>query len=245
VSEAKPFIYCAVPCADWKLHWSCAQALIDLVPALNEAGVACHVAFKTRSLLPFLRNEFAAEFLASDATHCLMVDSDEGDFVAADVLRMLRSGFPMVSAPVPAKCEEHNLFVVDLFGDGHFQTIQRGDAHFIEVPRCGTGFVLVAREVFETIAKMFPQLAYVDHAGKPAWDFFATAIAIDAQTGRRRYAGEDTMFAERWRACGGKIHLIVDPVPRISHWGTRAWRGDFDAWLKRVMKAARRATRAA
>ena len=58
------------------------------------------------ALLGYARAKLAAAFLASGASHLLMVDSDIG-WDAADVIRLLRHDVPLVAGICPHRHEAH------------------------------------------------------------------------------------------------------------------------------------------
>ena len=74
---------------------------------LQSAGVAMGWCVEPgTALLGYARAKLAAAFLASGASHLLMVDSDIG-WDAADVIRLLRHDVPLVAGICPHRHEAH------------------------------------------------------------------------------------------------------------------------------------------
>jgi hypothetical protein len=108
----------------------------------------------------------------------------------------------------------------------------------LEVLEIGTGFMMVKREVFDSMAKEYPQIHYKpDHVGQANFDgtryihaFFDTVIDTKESItggGSDRYLSEDYMFCQMWRKMGGKIWLC--PWMRTAHIGTYHFLGDMPA----------------
>jgi hypothetical protein len=253
----KPKLYVALPCAGGLMYSECVAALMNTLGGLTAAGISTTVRLNSGSNIARLRNDFAAEFLQTDCTHLLWIDADEGGFTADDVRRMVASGLDVVAAPVPMKCDG-NVFVVQFYPEnlasGAFETHVSADgSRFLEIPRAGTGFLLIRRHVFDKMMEAHPGLEYFEPnegregntGGGRRWDFFANSLGYAPSLSKNVYCSEDDTFFERWRAMGGKTHLLVSPCPRITHTGQKRWSGDFETYLKNLCKAARRRVRAA
>ena len=88
------------------------------------------------------------------------------------------------------------------------------------VEYAGTGFMMIARPVFEKMKKEFEvdarnALEYETKDGKTAWAFFDTELRNGC------YLSEDYLFCERWRDMGGSIWM--DPTVRLLHHGAFAY----------------------
>jgi hypothetical protein len=98
---------------------------------------------------------------------------------------------------------------------------------FVEVRNAPTGFMLIARPVFETLAARRPDLRYTPESqeGNPAealahYRFFD----VDSEPDNGHYLSEDFAFCKRWRATGGRVH--VDTQSNLVHQGQHAFGGD-------------------
>jgi hypothetical protein len=108
----------------------------------------------------------------------------------------------------------------------------------LEVLEIGTGFMMVKREVFDTMKDAYPMIHYKpDHVGQANFDgtryihaFFDTVIdSKDSITGggSDRYLSEDYMFCQMWRKIDGQIWLC--PWMKTQHIGTYAFTGNMPA----------------
>ena len=134
------------------------------------------------SLVTRARNYCVDEFLRSDATHLMFIDSDIG-FVAKDVIALLglsmtNDEYHVLCGPYPKKAiswekikqavdkgaaddDVNNLenYVGDyVFNPKKGSTIKMSEP--CEVLEGGTGFMLIKRAVFEEYDKHFPQMLY-------------------------------------------------------------------------------------
>lgn len=152
------------------------------------------------SLITRARNYCADEFLRSDCSHLMFIDSDIG-FNAQDVLAMLAiidghpdinngKPFDVLTGPYPKKCiswEKVKQAVDKGFADEDPEVLNRfvGDYVFNpaegknqikldepqEVMEGGTGFMMIRRETLEKFQETYPQFMYKpDHVRTEAFD---------------------------------------------------------------------------
>jgi len=152
------------------------------------------------SLITRARNYCADEFLRSDCSHLMFIDSDIG-FNAQDVLAMLAiidghpdindgKPFDVLTGPYPKKCiswEKVKQAVDAGFADEDAEVLNRfvGDYVFNpaegknqikldepqEVMEGGTGFMMIRRETFEKFQETYPQFMYKpDHVRTESFD---------------------------------------------------------------------------
>jgi len=225
------------------------KACLDLQGLCMQYGVQVKFSFLfNESLITRARNYLVDEFLRSDCTHLLFIDSDI-HFNPQDVIALLALDKDVIGAPYPKKAikwssvkkaiiknpdmEAHLLEKVT--GDYVFNPV-KGTAQFsvtepLEVLEIGTGFMMVKREVFPKFEAAYPELKYKpDHVGQANFDgsryihaYFDTVI--DKQS--ERYLSEDYMFCQWWRNIGGSIYLC--PWMKTSHIGTYHFQGDMPA----------------
>lgn len=242
--QIRPFI--ATPCHTGALSSLYVRSLLGLVNEAWQHGMAMQTRFLDGdSLIPRARNRLVAEFMADERwTHLFWIDADIG-FEADAALRLLRAGRDVVAGVYPHKSDgwpagglaaalpagstradfdaRHARYGFNLWpGAG-----DTADADgFVEVLDAPTGFMLIARPVFERLAAAMPELRYTPDAGPhaqaqlPHHRFFDTLMERD--TGR--YLSEDYAFCRRWQALGGKVH--VDTRSRLAHQGLQTWQGD-------------------
>lgn len=146
------------------------------------------------SLITRARNYCVDEFLRSDATHLMFIDSDIG-FNPHDVVAMLalmndEAPYDVLGGPYPKKCiswEKIKQAVDKGVADENPNDLEKyvGDYVFnprggqteiplgepVEVLELGTGFMMIRREVFEKYKQAYPHLSYKpDHVRTEAFD---------------------------------------------------------------------------
>lgn len=193
-----------------------AQSLAVLTGQLSAWGIRASVLSVEDCLVDRGRDRVAAGFLASDATHLLFVDGDI-EFEPGDVVRLIAAGKDICAGAYRMK-DDTGSYAVSLPGT-HAEW--DAEARALEVEGVGTGFMLIARGMFERMAAEMPEIAYTN-AGPDGSEtrmhaFFETRI-VDGWR-----VSEDILFCRRWRALGGRVWVCPDI--RLRHWGRRAWEG--------------------
>jgi len=197
------------------------------------------------SLITRARNYLADEFMRSDCTHMIFLDSDIG-FNPNDVMAMLAimgedTEYDIMCAPYPKKViawEKIKDAVDRGFADEDANNLERfvGDFVFnpakgqteikiadpVEVLESGTGFMMIQKRAFEKFDVAYPELKYMpDHVRTKHFDGTRMITAyfdtvIDPET--KRYLSEDYMFCQYSRAAGVKVWLC--PWMKTSHMGS-------------------------
>jgi hypothetical protein len=245
-------IFIATPMYGGQAHGLYIKSCLDLNGRLGSLGVESKFSFLfNESLVTRARNYLVDEFLRTDMTHILFIDSDIC-FDSEDVIALLALDKDIVGAPYPKKSinwsnvttaveknqgnKNFNVGELDsVTGDYVFNPVP-GTKEFkvtepLEVMEIGTGMMLVKREVFEKFRNEYPHLKYKpDHVGQPNFDgsryihaYFDTVIDPDSE----RYLSEDYMFCQYWRAIGGSVWLC--PWMKTQHVGTYAFQGNMPA----------------
>lgn len=202
------------------------------------------------SLITRARNYCVDEFLRSDATHLMFIDSDIG-FNPNDVLALLalatpESGYDVIGGPYPKKCiswEKIKQAVDKGVADEDPGKLEKyvGDYVFnpksnqreiplgqpVEVMEIGTGFMMVQKHVFRKYEETFPHLHYKpDHVRTEHFDGSREIMAyfdciIDPET--KRYLSEDYMFCYNVQKMGGQVWLC--PWMQLNHVGSYIFGG--------------------
>lgn len=206
------------------------------------------------SLIQRARNYVVDEFLRSDSTHLMFIDSDIG-FNAKDVLALLAiqisdpEKYQIMTGPYPKKTiawekvkaavlsgkgenpNELALYAADyVFNPAKHITSFRIDQP-VEVLEGGTGFMLIPRSTFETYAKHYPEYNYKpDHIRTDNFDGSREIMAyfdcaIDPES--KRYLSEDYFFCQNARKIGINIHMC--PWMDLQHSGSHIFRGSMSA----------------
>jgi hypothetical protein len=246
-------LFVATPMYGGMSHGMYVKACLDLQGLLIKYGVEVRFSFLfNESLITRARNYLVDEFLRSDCTHMLFIDSDV-HYVPQDVIALLALDKEVIGGPYPKKAINWNNVahaarthtnmnpheLENVVGDYVFNVV-KGTQQFsvndpLEVMEIGTGYMMIKREVFEKMEAAYPQLRYrPDHVGQANFDgsryihaYFDTIIdTADSATGggSDRYLSEDYMFCQLWRKIGGQIFLC--PWMRTQHIGTYAFTGN-------------------
>ena len=249
-------LFVATPMYGGMAHGLYLKSCLDLQGIMSRYGVDVKFSFLfNESLITRARNYLVDEFLRSDCTHLLFLDSDI-HYNPQDVVALLALDKDVIGGPYPKKSINWNNIahaarnhpdlepreLETLVGEYVFNVV-KGTSQFsvtepLEVLEIGTGFMLVKREVFDKMAVEYPNIRYKpDHVGQAHFDgsryihaYFDTVIDTkDSITGggSERYLSEDYMFCQMWRKIGGEIWLC--PWMRTQHIGTYAFTGNMPA----------------
>jgi len=249
----KKSIFLATPMYGGQCAGYYTKSVADLTKVCALHGIELkHYFLFNESLITRARNYCVDEFLRSDCTHMMFIDSDIG-FNPADVLKLLEicgPGYDIVTGPYPKKTiawekikkavdagfANDNPFALEQFvGDYVFNPVP-GTTEFrinelVEIQEGGTGFMMIHRGAFEKYAEAYPELRYLpDHSRTEHFDGSREITAffdcvIDPTT--KRYLSEDYMFSQYARKIGLKISMC--PWMRMIHIGTHAFGGSLAA----------------
>ena len=249
-------LFVATPMYGGMAHGLYLKSCLDLQGIMSRYGVDVKFSFLfNESLITRARNYLVDEFLRSDCTHLLFLDSDI-HYNPQDVVALLALDKDVIGGPYPKKSINWNNIahaarnhpdlepreLETLVGEYVFNVV-KGTSQFsvtepLEVLEIGTGFMLVKREVFDKMAVEYPNIRYKpDHVGQAHFDgsryihaYFDTVIDTKESIvggGSDRYLSEDYMFCQMWRKMGGKIYLC--PWMRTQHIGSYAFTGNMPA----------------
>jgi hypothetical protein len=233
-------IQLATPCYGGLANIAFVNSVLILQRACDARGVGLEVLLTGgEALITRARSRIATDFLNQGRhTHLLFVDADIG-FEPEHLFRLLACGKPVVGGVYPLKTvywdkipeavrrgardlQAATLGYVVRFLPNPDETVEVQDG-FGEVAYVGTGFMLIAREVLQTLADAYPDLhcviGDVNAEAKPTVMFFDTMI--DPQT--NGHLSEDYAFCKRWRDCGGQVW--ADFQSRMTHVGHAAYTG--------------------
>jgi hypothetical protein len=249
-------LFVATPMYGGMAHGLYIKSCLDLQNVMSKYGIETKFSFLfNESLITRARNYLVDEFLRTDCTHLLFLDSDIG-YTAQDVVALMALDKDVIGGPYPKKAinwenvakaarqhpdlEPHEL--EKLVGQYVFNVV-KGTKSFsvtepLEVMEIGTGYMMVKREVFDKMKDAYPMIHYKpDHVGQSNFDgsryihaYFDTVIDYtDSITGggSDRYLSEDYMFCQMWRKIGGQIYLC--PWMKTQHVGSYAFSGNMPA----------------
>ena len=202
------------------------------------------------SLITRARNYLVDEFLRSDCTHLMFIDSDIGfdpnDVIALSVIAAEGSDKEIVCGPYPKKCiawEKIKRAVDKGFADKNPENLEKyvGDYVFnpkegtgsipldepVEVLEGGTGFMMIQRSALEKFAAAYPQYSYLpDHVRTEHFDGTREILQyfqaeIDPKS--KRYLSEDYWFCQKMWDIGVKTWLC--PWMKLQHTGAYVFGG--------------------
>ena len=242
--EPKAKIFIGTPMYGGLCHGAYAMGLLESVSPFMQAGIQMYFCYMmNESLITRARNSVAHDFLASDATHLMFIDADIG-FNANDIVKMVDADKDIICGLYPKKeinwatvekavhagVGYHDLgnhtgsFVVNLPNGVTQQSGKLGDP--MEIENGGTGFMLIKREVFETLKDKVPtytndmyMVTDKDPQKKVIHEYFATSIDEDTN----RLLSEDYHFCKLARKNGYKIYAA--PWAQLSHCGSYIFSG--------------------
>ena len=254
-------LFIAVPTYQGSVHSGCMMSLFRLSHDLRSAGIQQMLRMLDGEMVARARNRLVADFLETDCSHLLFVDSDI-TFDSAALIRMLQSNLSVIGGVYPKKSIRWQgafTHARNSNGDGSPETTAEASLDYvvnalptrtgrmvrdcIEVKYVGTGFLLIQRRVIEAMVKRYKKLSYSDDfADAPARRIPAL---FDYGIVNDRYLSEDYKFCQHWIAMGGKIWASA--TCKLAHAGSYIFQGDFGRRLRasttaRLLKPARAAS---
>lgn len=249
LQEKKLFV--ATPMYGGQCFGSYTKSILDLSRICAQYGIEVQFSFLfNESLITRARNYLVDEFLRTQHTHMMFIDSDI-DFNPMDVIALLALDKPIIGGPYPKKCiawenvydaarfglvpPEDRARLVDFAGDFVFNLVPGATQMKLDEPaevlEIGTGFMLMERSVFATFAQAYPNYWYTpDHNRSTAFDgsrkiyqYFQAEIEPE----RNRYLSEDYWFCQKARQAG--ISVWLAPWMGIKHHGTMIYGGSIPA----------------
>ena len=247
----KKRLFLAAPMYGGQCAGMFSRSVADLAAQCAKLDVQLQLYFLfNESLITRARNYCVDEFMRSNATHMMFIDSDIG-FNPHDVLALLalmtdESPYDVMGGPYPKKCiswekikqavdkgvADENPNVLERFVGDYVFNPKGGSGQIpigepCEVLELGTGFMMIRRKTFEQYQKAFPTLWYKpDHVRSENFDGSREIMAyfdciIDPDS--KRYLSEDYMFCYNVAKMGGKVWLC--PWMQLQHVGSYIFGG--------------------
>lgn len=244
-------LFLAVPMYGGQCSGMFARSVADLSATCTRYNIPLQLYFLfNESLITRARNYCVDEFMRSEASHLMFIDSDIG-FNPQDVLALLalmddESPYDVMGGPYPKKCiswekikqavdkgvADENPNVLEKYvGDyvfnpkGGQNEIPLGEP--VEVREIGTGFMMVRRKTFEKYHESYPNQWYKpDHVRTDAFDGTREIMAvfdciIDPES--KRYLSEDYMFCYNVQKMGMRVWFC--PWMQLQHVGSYVFGG--------------------
>lgn len=212
------------------------QSLLNLQGELQTGGCTLtRIFIGNESLVQRGRNTIVHHFLKTDASHLMFIDADQS-FRPVDIAKMLEADKPLIAGPVPMKAINWSkvkqgavLNRPDLSRRTGIFNIHKLDGHEMksvdkpfQVEWAGTGFMLIRRDVFETL---MPHTQKYKNGGETippdesVYNFFRVEVEDE------ELSGEDSFFCKSYRKQGGEVW--VAPWCEVGHFGSYLFNGQF------------------
>ena len=220
-----PSLAFATPAYLATVSCSYVASLTCSVVDLDKLGIRTKLLWLTHcSLLPRARNALVAQFMASDFTHMLFVDGDIS-WPRDAVLKLLRYDLPLVGIAGLRRGGDAKPCIRPLSEENNSVEYDR-ETGLVRVGAVGTGFMMIRRDVFETMERAYPNLKLpageemAPETDEHYYGFFNLSLG----------ESEDFAFCQRYRAVGGEVY--VDPRISLKHQGHTVYEGALTDYMK-------------
>lgn len=215
-------LFIAIPAYDFKVSLKLAISLAKFAQTAPQHGITIQIGSVCGcSVVSRARNLLAQDMLESDCTDLLFIDSDI-NFEPEDILRLMAwTADPKkgIVAGVPRVRSVDAVYIATLDHDENNQlTMNR--MGLVRAKRVATAFMMVRREVFETLSSKHPEWKYVDTKAERELSCMFDFLKTD-----EGYVGEDFLFCDRAREHG--FEVWIDPTIKLGHMGVQEYHGDF------------------
>ena len=220
-------IMIATPAYERALGTEYVLSLLDTTQELSARGISWQ--FRSGhwdSLICRGRNRMTHEFLKSDASHLLFIDSDIG-WHTEDVLRLISSGKDVIGGVYPKKQmgkDGRSPCVVNIahekLGPDGRMLVENG---CVPVQDTGTGFLLISRKaLYDVGATILDSLRVsnferAEELDQPYLGWFDPFVENEHDL------SEDYAFCRRWQRAGGTVYVHIDC--ELTHTGSHTFRG--------------------
>ena len=229
-----------------------AKSTADLSALCAKYGIPLQYYYLfNESLITRARNYCCDEFMRSDASHLMFIDSDIGfdpnDVIALMALQAQDPKFDIIGGPYPKKCiswekikkavdkgvADDNPNVLEKFvGDYVFNP--KGGQHSIpisepvEVLEIGTGFMMVSKEAMTKFYESYKDkyLYKPDHVRTEQFDGSREILMFfqaEVDPKSKRYLSEDYWFCQKSQEIG--LRTWFCPWMKMQHVGTYIFSG--------------------
>lgn len=231
--------------------------LMEAMKVLEEFGIGyTYTQICGDSYVDRAKNTLVNEFLKSDFTHLMIIDSDETWDVQgfARLIRAALSGCEIVAGLYPCKNNWEFYGGYHKEKEGMILGVEKDDMRLLEMEIVPGGFIIYSREAFE---RTRPNLdSYVDpgsnemilecfrcnieipglrrHSREELENMEASQLVdlvLQNQRGGRKggRVGEDIYFQQRYKEMGGQIWC--EPDISMGHFGVKEWKGNYHEYL--------------
>lgn len=218
-----------------------ADSMIHTTTLLTQAGVEWElIRINGDSYVDRAKNTIVAEFLDSDCTDLIMIDSDEQWHPTA-IARLLQHPEEIVAGAYPFKNNwgkfAGNPKIIEQDGVPQYAAWRNlpDGAHLLQAHNVAGGFLRIKRPALIKFVKAFPEAIYLDPFAWPDKpNRIYTAFFMCDIDNYERY-GEDAYFSRKMQEAG--LKLWIDPNISIIHYGIKGYQGNMHEHLVESKKA--------
>jgi hypothetical protein len=171
------------------------------------------------SILERARNMIVADFMSSECTHLLMIDSDQG-WDSEKIIKMLDFDKEFISGAVPIKDPNGENYALSIHVNLD-DTPKVDKDGLLSASMIGSAFIMLKRELFEKMMIQYSSL-YCPSVNMNYYSFFEI-------TKSPVFLGEDVTFCKRWVDMGGEIKIMPDI--NMTHIGKKVFMGNYHKYL--------------
>jgi hypothetical protein len=212
-----------LPTYDFKVSAKLAISLASFCVQAQQHGVDIQICnISGCSVVSRVRNLISYDFLQSDCTDLMFIDSDI-NFNAEDIFRLMAwNSDPKkgIVAGIPVARKKGKVYISTLDTDDN-EHIFMDKMGLVRAKRVATAFMIIRREVFEKLRDAHPEWVY--HDEKKVGDEMIAFFDFALKDGN--YIGEDFLFCDRARELGYEVW--IDPTIKLGHMGVEEFAGAF------------------
>lgn len=227
-------LFVGTPMYGSKCQGAYLRSILSLLYLCNALQIPVGVStISNESLVQRSRNYIVDEFIRSDFTHLMFIDTDIV-FNPEYVIAMLTLDQDVVGVPYTSKQINWNTIVdavrQDVSSD-HLCRIAGNlslnkeqmdmEKDLIETDTIMMGFTMIKRQVLDKLRVAYPENYYrPDHVGTPHFDGIRNIqlfFSVEVDESSQKLLSEYEFFCQSWKAIGGKIYSC--PWMVLSHIG--------------------------
>jgi hypothetical protein len=215
-------VFIGLPAYDFKVSLKLAVSLARFAQLAPKHGIDINIGSVCGcSVVSRARNLLVQDMLESDADYLVFIDSDI-NFEPEDILRLMawaQDSKKGIVAGVPRVRDVNKTYIADLDHDENGDLTMNAMG-LVRATRVATAFMLIQRNVIETMIAAHPEWQYYDKR----CDKTVPAL-FDFKLTDEGYIGEDFLFCDRARELG--FEVWVDPTISLGHMGVQEYTGNF------------------
>lgn len=194
-------VHIVVPCNNGTISEAAFISFIKFSNAARQFGLEWSIGTSTNDiLLPRAKNTLVSKFLEQpDSTHLMFIDGEIA-WEPWHLMVLLNRKVDVIGGLYPTKTIPIRWVV------NTFEGAEEGEDGLHEVSRVGSGFMLVKREVFDTLAK-HPSVVQYKNEGEVGSEQPVLRTYFESGVKNELYVNDDWNFCDNWRSMGGKIYV--------------------------------------